>query len=209
MSKDISDIIESIQSVKRINSQVLRSFHMRNREEEFMYFGREDVVHDEDQVNYTYCETNFPPPHLYPTESLFLRTWRFYSLPEDLTFESEGCKVKQRVFMDEGIEELGLVDTHFAHTYFHPTDTGYLIVRSGGVEAKVCWEKREDGSFILSDFEGRKLEIYPSYVEEVRTSQEEREYYEERKRIYHTIDSMKALSSEVRLKIVEDILKED
>lgn len=193
MSKDISDIIESIQSAKE-QRQVYVPYY--NREEEFMYFGQEDVVHDEDQINETYCETNFPPPHLYPTESLFLRTWRFYSLPKDLTVESQGCKYKQSFFVDEGIEELELKKTHFVHTYFQPTDTGYLSVKSGGVEAKVSWVKREDGSFILSDFKDRSLEVYTSYVKEVRTSQEEESFYTHRENVYRAIDAMKNLKED-------------
>lgn len=187
MERDILEIIERLQEAKARSS-----FSLLDLEEEFMYFGSDSVMHDVDGEDSTFCETNIAPPYLYPTESLCLRTWRLLSLPEDLEVQSEGCVIKQHMFKDPSDEELGLVETHFVHTYFRPTETGYISIKSGGVEAKVSWELQEEGVFLLKDFSGRMLLVHPTFVKEIRTAEEESLFYERRENSYKALEELKS-----------------
>ena len=154
---------------------------------DFHLFANKEVVHDGDMAKETYCETQFTPPHLYPLYPLSLRTWRFHSLPEDISIYNEGCKVKTLVEVDKVVGE---PDTHIHYTTFHLTGDGYLTVSSGGVEATVVWEKKSD-YFILTDFEGRRIKVFPFHIEEIISPSELKVQLEKIREARNFIKSLK------------------
>tara|TARA_B100000427_G_C15483576_1_gene584243 strand:- start:593 stop:895 length:303 start_codon:yes stop_codon:yes gene_type:complete len=69
-------------------------------------------------------------------------------------------------------DDLVIPETHLHFTEFKPVSDGFVSVTSGGVTARASWMRKNNGDFILTDFEGRQAIISKFSIKEIISDEE-------------------------------------
>lgn len=94
--------------------------------------------------------------------------------------------------MGEG--DLIVPETHMHFTEFKPISDGFVSVTSGGVTARVTWQRKKNGDFILTDFEGRQAIISKFSIEEIISDEELKQWQANHDYALETLEYIKSNS---------------
>ena len=155
---------------------------------------QKSVFHNKKPNTETLCETEFILPHEYPLSTLTLRTWRFHSLPTDLKIESRGCRLSAFTRVESALVEgdFSMPETHIHYTEFRPISDGFVSVTSGGITARATWQRKNNGDFILTDFEGRKAIISKFSIKEIISNEELKQWQANHDYALETLENIKS-----------------